>query len=197
MPSRAPPQETFLAVITQVGHGAVATQLFDFRRPQRGSSSSARRSAILQLTDAQHDAMYALAGCEDVNFLISNVQSEVRLAMHQVRACELSFEGSRADWQASQLRDAESPPPLTLPDCCRRLPLPGVQVFDIDKESFTVWFKNRGRNPSKTQQHHGAVGHHHGTKSAVAAAAAAYLGGGSNGGSKRQRMSEPGTASPE
>ncbi len=37
------------------------------------------------------------------------------------------------------------------------------QVFDIDKESFTVWFKNRGRNPSKMQHHvqSHAVQHHH------------------------------------
>ncbi len=74
-------------MINAVGHGAVATQLFDFKRPQRGASSSARRSAILQLDDPQHDAMYALAGCEDVNFLISNVQSDVRVAMHKVRQC--------------------------------------------------------------------------------------------------------------
>jgi hypothetical protein len=31
-------------------------------------------------------------------------------------------------------------------------------VFGIDKESFTVWFKNRGRNPSKQQGAGGSGG---------------------------------------
>ncbi len=36
-------------------------------------------------------------------------------------------------------------------ETCRECRALRSQVFGIDKESFTVWFKNRGRNPSKTQ----------------------------------------------
>ncbi|GFH12089.1 uncharacterized protein HaLaN_07717 [Haematococcus lacustris] len=74
------------------------TDLFDFKRPARMGTNT-RKSAILQLDQRQHDAMYALASCHDVNFLISNVRKEVRAVM--------------------------------------------ADVFNVDKDSFTVWYKNR------------------------------------------------------
>eukprot|EP00195_Chlamydomonas_chlamydogama_P012735 CAMPEP_0202890948 /NCGR_PEP_ID=MMETSP1392-20130828/1181_1 /ASSEMBLY_ACC=CAM_ASM_000868 /TAXON_ID=225041 /ORGANISM="Chlamydomonas chlamydogama, Strain SAG 11-48b" /LENGTH=897 /DNA_ID=CAMNT_0049574603 /DNA_START=144 /DNA_END=2837 /DNA_ORIENTATION=- len=95
-------QDVFIETLRREG-AANMEGLFDFKRPR--NTTSARKSAVLMLTPLQHDAMYALAGCADVLFLISNVTKEVRAAM--------------------------------------------TELFDISKESFTIWFKNRGRNPSK------------------------------------------------
>lgn len=53
-----------------------ASELFEFRWPRERQAS--RTSAILNLTPRQHGAMYALAGCSDVMYVMSRVRLEVR-----------------------------------------------------------------------------------------------------------------------
>ncbi|KAJ9524584.1 hypothetical protein QJQ45_024176 [Haematococcus lacustris] len=103
-------QALFCETVLDAAAGSLeVTDLFDFKRPAR-LHSHGRKSAILQLDARQHDAMYALANCHDVNFMISNVRKDVRAVM--------------------------------------------ADVFGVDKDSFTVWYKNRSRKqpPSAQQQ---------------------------------------------
>ncbi|KAJ9506409.1 hypothetical protein QJQ45_004922 [Haematococcus lacustris] len=102
-------QALFCETVLDAAAGSLeVTDLFDFKRPAR-LHSHGRKSAILQLDARQHDAMYALANCHDVNFMISNVRKDVRAVM--------------------------------------------ADVFGVDKDSFTVWYKNRSRKqPLSAQQ---------------------------------------------
>lgn len=78
-------QSTFTAAISEPGAGdRELHDIFDYKKPR--ANASTRKSALLNLTDKQHDAMYALAGCHDVNYLISNVAQSTRDAMLQVGA---------------------------------------------------------------------------------------------------------------
>eukprot|EP00798_Chlamydomonas_sp_ICE-L_P014364 gene14364-20364_t len=97
--------EFYDVMMSSAAEGREFNELFNFKGSR--SISSARKSAVLNLSPRQHDAMYVLAGCADVRFLISNVSRKLRSFMDE--------------------------------------------VYDISKEAFNTWYKNRGRNPSKLQ----------------------------------------------
>ena len=51
------------------------SELFSFHRPMRPPRSNA--STRLHLTNKQHDALYALAGCVDVLYVTSKISKQV------------------------------------------------------------------------------------------------------------------------
>ncbi len=94
-----------------------------------------RQSPLLSMSERQQDIMYALAGCSDVMFLISRVQSEVRGAFVSL------------------------PLPLVSGVLALRLQVRKAieEVYGVSKFNFALWFKNRGRNPCKISPPQGPV----------------------------------------
>ncbi|KAG1652746.1 hypothetical protein FOA52_010307 [Chlamydomonas sp. UWO 241] len=70
-------QDRFLQVLrTPAAAARLPEQLFEFYRPRM--QLGGRASSLVQLTESQHDLLYALAACRDVAYRLSRVKPEVR-----------------------------------------------------------------------------------------------------------------------
>jgi len=144
-------QATFVRVVTQPGADSKDLRdLFDFCKPRQKLHSNT--SALLKLTPKQHDAMYALAGCSDVGNVASKVSAAVSVGACADRG---SSRGGRQDslelWYRLNFCHAKLFVPCSMVTALKPCPAAALlqareamnDVFGIDKQRFSTWFKNR------------------------------------------------------
>eukprot|EP00955_Chlamydomonas_euryale_P100213 365269-Chlamydomonas_euryale.AAC.1 len=76
-------QETFDLRLQEAGRPVEPSELFDFWRPKQraGQKSSQHLTAMSEL---QHNVVYALSGCSDVTYCISNILQTTRTTLHEI-----------------------------------------------------------------------------------------------------------------